>query len=25
MNAYFTIFDCSVNRGLGVVRFATVR
>ena len=23
MNSYFTIFDCSVNRGLGVVRFAT--
>jgi len=22
MNAYFTVFDCSANRGLGVVRFA---
>jgi hypothetical protein len=22
MNAYFTIFDCSVNHGLGVVKFA---
>jgi hypothetical protein len=25
MNAYFTIFDCSVNRGLGVVKFAKAR
>jgi Eukaryotic aspartyl protease len=25
MNAYFTIFDCSVNHGLGVVRFAEAR
>ncbi len=25
MNGYFTIFDCSVNHGLGVVRFAPAR
>ena len=25
MNAYFTIFDCSANHGLGVVRFAPAR
>ena len=25
MNSYFTIFDCSVNHGLGVVRFAPAR
>ncbi len=25
MNAYFTIFDCSVNHGLGVVKFAPAR
>lgn len=25
MNAYFTIVDCSVNHGLGVVRFAAAR
>jgi hypothetical protein len=25
MNAYFTIFDCSVNHGLGVVKFAKAR
>jgi hypothetical protein len=25
MNGYFTVFDCSANRGLGVVRFAPAK
>jgi hypothetical protein len=25
MNGYFTIFDCSANHGLGVVKFAAIK